>query len=91
MRIDEIKDDLGPDLVSQVVAAFDEQARHGNVPDVLIANDTGFWILTANIAACDYDPDCNSSFMKKFRDQRMYERDGRDESPMIQAQHTFFD
>ena len=52
-RIDEIKDDLGPDLVSQAVAAFDEQARHGNVPGILIANDTGFWIITAGIAACD--------------------------------------
>lgn len=86
-RIDEIKDDLGPNLVSQAVAAFDEQARHGNVPDTLIANDTGFWIITAGIAACDHDPDCDSTFMKKFRDQRMYEREGGDEPLITETRH----
>ena len=71
-RIDEIKDGLGPDLVSQAVAAFNEQARHGNVPDTLIANDTEFWIITAGIAACDYNPDCDSTFMKKIRDGKTH-------------------
>ena len=90
-RIDEMKDGVGPDLVSQAVAAFDEQARHGNVPDILIANDTGFWIITAGIAACDYDPDCDSTFMKKFRDQRMYERDGREEPPITETHHPMLE
>ena len=81
-RIDEIKSELGPDLVSQTVAAFDEQARHGNVPGDLIANDTAFWAITAAIAMCDHDPDCDSTFMRKVRDEKIYEREAPDWDPM---------
>ena len=90
-RIDEIKDGLGPDLVSQAVAAFNEQARHGNVPDTLIANDTEFWIITAGIAACDYNPDCDSTFMKKIRDGGTHGGSGRDGPATTEAHRPILD
>ena len=90
-RIDEIKDDLGPDLVSQAVAAFDERARHGNVPRDLIANDTAFWVITMSIAMCDYDSNCDSAYMKKVRDEKIYERATPDEVPTIGTSHVFID
>lgn len=79
--IDGIKSELGPDLVSQTVAAFDERARHGNVPGDLIANDTAFWAITAAIAMCDHDPDCDPAFMRKVRDEKIYEREAPDWAP----------
>ena len=91
VRIDEIKNELGPDLVSQAVAAFDEQARHGNVPNVLIANDTEYWIITAGIAMCSYDPDCDSTFMKKVRDERLHERAVPDGLPITRTSYTVLD
>lgn len=90
-RIDEIKDDLGPLLVSQAVAAFDEQARHGNVPRDLVANDTEFWVITMSIALCDYDPDCDSAYIKKVRDEKIYERDISDNVPTLRTSNVIMD
>ena len=86
-RIDEIKSDIGPDLVSQAVAAFDERARHGNVPGDLMANDTAFWTITAAIAMCDHDPDCDPAFMRKVRDEKIYEREAPDGVPTTATTH----
>lgn len=86
-RIDAIKNELGPGLVSQVVAAFDEQARHGNVPDDLAANDTAFWVITASAAMCDYDPDCDPALIRKIRDERIYERGVPDGIPITETIH----
>lgn len=90
-RIDRIKDELGPDHVSQTVAAFDDQARHGNVPDDLMSNDTKYWIITANIALCDYDDECDSEFMKKVRDEKLYERDVPEGIPITRTSHPILD
>lgn len=86
-RIDEIKNELGPDLVSQTVAAFDERARHGNVPGDLIANDTAFWAITAAISMCDHDPSCDSTFITKVRDEKIYEREVPDGVPAMVTTH----
>ena len=88
VRIDEIKDELGPDLVTQTVAAFDEQARHGNVPRDLVDNDTPFWLITAGIALCDHNPDCNSDYLKKIRDEKIYEREVPDGIPVTRTSYT---
>lgn len=86
-RIDEIKSELGPDLVSQAIAAFDEQARHGNVPRDLMANDTAFWAVTAAIALCEHDLDCDPAFMKKVRDEKIYEEELPYTSPATEMAH----
>lgn len=90
-RIDEIKDELGPDHVSQAVAAFDEQARHGNVPRDLIANDTAFWVITMAIAMCDYEPECDSAYIKKVRDEKIYERQLPNGSSTMETSHPIID
>ena len=74
-RMDALAGGLGPALVSQAVAAFDEQARHGNVPDELVLTDEAFWVITAHIASCDHDPDCDSTTARNFRDIRLYGTD----------------
>lgn len=90
-RIDMIKDELGPDHVSQVVEAFDDQAKHGNVPDDLMSNDTKYWIITANIALCNYDDECDSEFMKKVRDEKLYERDVPEGIPVTRTSYSMLD
>ena len=87
-RIDDIKNELGPDLVSQAVAAFDERARHGNVPGDLMRNDTAFWTITASAAMCDYDPECDSSFIRKVRDEKIYEREVPDTVPVTETAYS---
>lgn len=90
-RIDRIKDDLGPDHVPQVVAAFDDQAKHGNVPDDLMSNDTKYGTIAANIALCDYDDECDSEFMKKVRDEKLYERDVPEGIPVTRMSYPTLD
>ncbi len=90
-RIDALKDELGPALVSQAVAAFDEQARHGNIPYELASTDGAFWAITALIASCDHDPDCDSTFARKVRDNKLYERDVPDGIPTTIPTATMMD
>ena len=72
-RIDKLTDNIDQRFVVQVVDAFNDQARHGNVPSELAAIDPYFWIITASISTCNYDTECDSAFMTKVRDEKLYE------------------
>ena len=65
--------DVNPKLVTQVVDAFNKQARHGNVSSELAMTDVDFWVITTGIALCEHTPECDPAFATEVRDQKLYE------------------
>lgn len=90
-RISEITNGVELRLVKQVVDAFNKQARHGNVPGELIETDASFWIITAGIAICQYDLECDVKFPTKVRDQKLYENKIPDSITSFRTVTSIFD
>lgn len=58
-----------------VAGAFNILAQHGNVPDALFENDTKYWSIVVNIAACKYSKGCNADAIQEILDTKVYEND----------------
>ncbi len=81
--VDAIDDRLG-EIISEsefvtfapdVADAFNTLAQHGNVPDALFENDTKYWNVVVNIAACGYSEGCDADALRKILDTKVYEKD----------------
>lgn len=87
-RLLEIREDRFSDIADEAVRSFEDTAEHGNVPSELFESDWRYWIMTANIAMCGYDPSCDPDVMRAQEIYTLEDRGDEDEmAPHRSAEH----